>query len=110
LRGTPYLHALARLLGPVWRRLGRRVAQCEALALQMAGSLSSAVANKATQAQDAQKKKAARVVTGGALLAGLAHHFAGAGKPILFAILGAAGLVLRSRSSTPGANSSARMR
>jgi lysozyme family protein len=86
-----FMHSLGSWshFGAVW---GRRVAQCEALALQMARSLTPAVADKAAQAKDAQKKNAARVVTGGVVAAGAASHFANAGHWALIAILGIAGV------------------
>jgi lysozyme family protein len=86
-----FLHSLGSWsqFGAVW---GRRVTQCEVLALQMAGSLTPAVADKAAQAKDAQKKNAVRVVTGGVIAAGAASHFANAGHWALIAILGVAGV------------------
>jgi lysozyme family protein len=86
-----FMHSLGSWdqFGGVW---GRRVAQCEALALHMAGSLTSATVDAAAQAKDAQKKKAARVVTGGIIAAGAASHFANAGHWALIAILSIAGI------------------
>jgi lysozyme family protein len=71
----------------VW---GRRVALCEATALRMAGGLSVATVDKATQAKDAHQKKAARVVVAGVAGAGALHYFAIGGKMLLFAVLAAA--------------------
>lgn len=86
-----FMHSLGSWgqFGAAW---GRRVAQCEALALHMAESLTPATADAAAQAKDAQKKNAARVVTGGVLVAGAASHFANAGHWALIAILGIAGV------------------
>ncbi|MGA7657604.1 MAG: glycosyl hydrolase 108 family protein, partial [Methylocella sp.] len=86
-----FMHSLGSWgqFGAVW---GRRVAQCEALALHMAGSLTPATVDAAAQAKDAQKKNAARVVTGGVVAAGAASHFANACHWALIAILGIAGV------------------
>ncbi len=86
-----FMHSLGSWgqFGAIW---GRRVAQCEALALHMAGSLTPATADAAAQAKDVQKKNAARVVTGGVIAAGAASHFANAGHWALIAILGIVGV------------------
>ena len=78
-----FVHSLGswKQFGATW---GKRVAECEATALAMAGMLSPSTADSATQAQDAQKKKSARVITGSIFAAGAASHF---GHVSLWAII-----------------------
>src|ERR1017187_1942099 len=68
---------------------GKRVAQCEALSLRMAGALTPASVGKADQAKAAHQKKAGAVVMAGGAVAGALHYFAVGGKMLLFAILAA---------------------
>lgn len=62
-----------------WRQFGadwgRRVSECEALALKMAGSLTPAHADAAAQAKDTEDKKTARIVTSGIVATGAGVHF-----------------------------------
>ncbi|MGH6822397.1 MAG: glycosyl hydrolase 108 family protein [Methylocella sp.] len=85
-----FMHAL----GSSWRRFGAgwggRVAECEALALKMAGVLSPAVAGAAKRTMAAHKRIGAGAAAGGGAAIAIAHHFAGAGNAVLAIIIGVA--------------------
>jgi lysozyme family protein len=88
-----FMHALSAWaqFGKDW---GRRVAECEALALQMAGALNSASATDAIEKTAVHKRKANKVVAGGVLASAGAQQFAGAGYAVIALIIGATAIAM----------------